>query len=720
MTIRMNNTFPIGTFQENTNEWAEIVIDLSDVGIILINENKKVSCWNQWLVDSSGIEASAAVGKSIEQIFPQLKSARLFSAIDDAINYGMPSILSQKLNPHILPLYQTLSKKTEHNLMSQMVMIKPIKTRQKCCLIQVIDVSSAIARDQMLRRQAEEYRQRELHNGAILSSIADAVITTDAKGCIEYMNSVAETMTGWNADAAKKHKLENVFTITSKHNTPSIVQCIKDDYIPNSFGENLTLKKENGTSIAIEESLAAIRNDKSEILGVVLVFRDVSKARKLADEVNWQAAHDSLTNLYNRNYFDRKLQALVKISRASNEQDALLYLDLDQFKIVNDTCGHVAGDELLKQVSYLLNSHVRNNDILARLGGDEFGIVLSNCPIGNALIIADKIRQAIKDFRFAWAGKSFGIGVSIGIVEISNNSESVEELLSAADTACYAAKDAGRNQVHLYKEKSSEAAARHGEMQWFSRIQTALEHNRFCLYAQKITSLNSSTHDNHNEILIRMLDDDNNIIPPGAFIPAAERFGLMSAIDRWVVEHLFTIIGKSICEQGQLKYHFAVNLSGQTLTDIETLTFISKQLHSHQIPKGMISFEITETAAISNLSAANTFITTLKSAGCKFSLDDFGSGLSSFAYLKNLPVDYLKIDGTFVKDMVNDAIDHAMVQSINQIGHVMNLETIAEFVENDDILAALKDIGVDYAQGFGVSKPYRLINKGGKLSFISS
>ena len=462
----MNNTLPDKEFLENINDWAENIIDLCDVGIILIDKNKEVSCWNQWLVNSSGINSSAAVGKSLNKIFPTLKSVRLFNAIDDAIDFGMPSILSQKLNPHILPLYKTLSSKSEHNLMSQMVMVKPIQTSQKYCLIQVVDVSSAMARDQLLRYQAEEYRQKELHNRAILSSIADAVITTDAEGCIEYMNTVAETMTGWKTEKAINQKLEDVFCVTSKdsHKTPNIEQCIRNESIPNSFGDGLTLKQEGSNTIAIEESLAAIRNDNGDILGVVLVFRDVSRARKLADEINWQAAHDSLTNLYNRNYFDRKLQTLVELSKASDGKDALLYLDLDQFKIVNDTCGHVAGDELLKQISQILSSHIRNNDVLARLGGDEFGILLSNCPIDMSLNIANKIRQTIKDYRFAWQEKSFGIGVSIGVVEISNNSNSVEELLSAADAACYAAKDAGRNQVHLYKPKSSEAAAMHGEM----------------------------------------------------------------------------------------------------------------------------------------------------------------------------------------------------------------------------------------------------------------
>jgi Amt family ammonium transporter len=702
----------------STLDWTSTVIDLSDIGLLLLDKKQVVKCWNQWMVQSSGISSCDAIGKTFSDIFPDVKSARLLNAIDDAIHRGMPSILSQKLNPHKLPLYKTTSSKSEHNLMSQMVMIKPIESDTASCLIQVIDVSAAMARDQMLRAQAEKYHTKELHNKAILSSIADAVITTDILGRIDYMNSIAESLTGWVTERATGLDLEDVFSVQSPDTAtflPKIVSCIINGEIPESIGKNLMLTREDGTTIAIEESLAAIRNAKEEVTGTVLVFRDVTHARKLADKINWQAEHDSLTKLFNRDVFDKSLHNLVDSTTDVNIHHALLYLDLDQFKIVNDTCGHIAGDELLIQVSKILSEHVRNNDVLARLGGDEFGIQLSNCPLDICMMIANKIRKAIKSYRFVWGERSFSIGVSIGIVSITNENISVKNLLSAADTACYAAKDAGRNQVHLYEANVSDAAARHGEMKWFSRIQKALENNDFLLYAQNIVPLDKSNTQTHLEILIRMLDEQGQLICPRAFIPAAERFGLMSAIDRWVVENVFKMINSSREYIDQNNFNFAINLSGQTLSDDETLRFITEQLKKNDISKGSISFEITETAAIANLTSANNFINSLKTEGCKFALDDFGSGLSSFAYLKNLPVDFLKIDGAFVKDMVDDPIDCAMVNSINQIGQVMNLKTIAEFVEDDFILEKLKEIGVDYVQGFGICKPYLLIDKKGNM-----
>ena len=553
---------------------------------------------------------------------------------------------------------------------------------------------------------------------AILASIGDAVITTDLQGHIDYMNPIAETMTGWPLIETKGKPLDKVFSVMThggKKDIGLVDRCLKNTGKPNTEGHELALINREGVCIAIEQSLAAIRDPNKRITGAVVVFRDVSRARKLAQQINWQATHDTLTGLYNRNYFDVKLTEMLLDARESGRQHALLYLDLDQFKVVNDTCGHVAGDELLRQVSQLLSSHIRTNDTLARLGGDEFDVQLLNCPAQVALRIANQTRQTIGNFRFCWDDKSFGIGVSIGLVEVNAQSDSVEQVLSDADTACYAAKDNGRNQVHVYRTHASEAAVRQSEMEWVTRIQSAIEQQRFRLFFQVIAPVHDQGSSSHIEILIRMIDIDGQIISPGAFIPAAERYNLMSAIDRWVIGKVFQLISDNLEALIKSDYQFAINLSGHSLSGADTLDYICDQLTRHKIPKGMICFEITETAAISNLSSANHFIRTLKQQGCLFSLDDFGSGLSSFAYLKNLPVDYLKIDGSFVKDMATDLIDQAMVQSINQIGHVMNLKTIAEFVESDEILQCLKDIGVDYAQGYAIAKPTPLTDDNGKL-----
>jgi Amt family ammonium transporter len=462
--------------------------------------------------------------------------------------------------------------------------------------------------------------------------------------------------------------------------------------------------------------VAPIRDGQKNIHGVVLVFRDVSHARSLAAQVSWQASHDTLTGLVNRGSFDDRLDELLRDAMATGRIHGMLYLDLDQFKIVNDTCGHVAGDELLRQIATRLSQYIRTGDTLARLGGDEFGVLLVDCSEAIALRIANKMRQAITDLRFAWEDKAYAIGVSIGVVSITAESERAEQVLSAADTACYAAKDGGRNQVHVYRPDAGEAAQRQGEMHWVARIHSALEEDRFCLYVQPIVPIDRrSAHTGHYEVLIRMRDEAGALVPPNKFIPAAERFGLMPRIDRWVVNRLFNLIGREHETLVLGGYCFAINLSGGSVSDEDTLAYIGEKLDEFRIPPGMISFEITETAAIANLASASYFIRTLKQAGCLFSLDDFGSGLSSFAYLKNLPVDFLKIDGAFVRDLATDPIDRAMVQAINQIGQVMGLKTIAEFVENDQVLGLLRGIGVDFAQGYGIARPMPLTDQEGRL-----
>lgn len=425
--------------------------------------------------------------------------------------------------------------------------------------------------------------------------------------------------------------------------------------------------------------------------------------------LSYQASHDALTGLPNRREFELRMERALLSAREQNLAHTLCYLDLDQFKVVNDTCGHVAGDELLRQIAALLQSRLRDRDTLARLGGDEFGVLLQNCSLEQAQPIAELLQTLVKEYRFAWQDKSFTIGVSIGLVPISAESENLSNLLRYADTACYAAKDRGRNRVHVYKAEDAELVKRQGEMQWVTRIARALEENRLRLYAQPILSLNPHTAvDHHYEILLRMLDDDGELVLPMAFIPAAERYNLMTSIDRWVIGAAFSAFHQLFPHATEGQSLCTINLSGQSLCDEKFLALIERQFVLNKVPYDAVCFEITETAAITNLTEAIHFIHTLKAKGCKFSLDDFGSGLSSFTYLKNLPVDFLKIDGAFVKDMESDPMDRAMVESINHIGHVMGLKTIAEFVESEAIHAHLKNIGVDYVQGNWLIEPQPL------------
>ncbi len=438
----------------------------------------------------------------------------------------------------------------------------------------------------------------------------------------------------------------------------------------------------------------------------MLVFRDVSHARAMAIKLSHQASHDTLTGLLNRHAFESRLQHMLDNTKRENSYHTLCCMDLDQFKIVNDTCGHAAGDELLRQLAVELRTQVRGSDILARLGGDEFGLRLEGCGKDMSLLIVGKLLQTIRDFRFHWQDQTFSIGVSIGLVSVHAECGGLAEIMRGADSACYAAKDGGRNRMYVYHPNDHEVALRRGEMQWVSRITKAIDEDRLQLYYQTIQPIIPDTQGAHYEILLRMLDEDGNIVSPASFIPAAERYGLMPAIDRWVIENTFIKLGKLYRgESKQLLHTCSINLSGTSWANEDLVGFICEMAGRYRVPARLICFEITETAAITHLSKAIAFIRELKSVGFRFSLDDFGSGVSSFGYLKQLPVDYLKIDGGFVRNMIDDKIDHAMVETINNIGHIMGIKTIAEFVESETILERLTTMGVDNAQGYAIAKP---------------
>jgi diguanylate cyclase (GGDEF)-like protein/PAS domain S-box-containing protein len=451
-------------------------------------------------------------------------------------------------------------------------------------------------------------------------------------------------------------------------------------------------------------SVSLVRDDKNSPVNAIAQIQDITERKEANDLLTYQASHDALTGLVNRREFERRAERLLKTNQKEiGGQHALCFMDLDQFKIVNDTCGHNAGDEMLRQISAILQCVIRHRDTLARLGGDEFGVLMEYCSLDDAHRVVTSLQKAVQDYIFSWESHSFIVGVSIGLVPITENVSSLTELLRQADAACYMAKDKGRNRIHVYHAEDSEIAKRHGEMQWVERLYKALDKNLFSLYAQAIVPLNDN-NEVHYELLIRMKNDQGELIPPNAFLPAAERYNLISRIDLWVIEKTFSLLQNNKHFLNQINF-CSINLSGASLSDSNILDIIITKLNEHKIDGNKICFEITETAAILNMKNATHFISTLKNLGCHFALDDFGSGLSSFAYLKILPVDYLKIDGMFVKDIVADPIDLAMVKSINEIGQVMGMQTIAEFVENDVIKGILKEIGVNYAQGYGIEKP---------------
>jgi len=455
--------------------------------------------------------------------------------------------------------------------------------------------------------------------------------------------------------------------------------------------------------IWVRATLRMIRYSKSD-LSVLVTCEDISETRLLSEQLEHQAKHDALTGLINRTEFERRLRRII--NSESEEDHALCYLDLDQFKVINDTCGHIAGDELIRQVSDLLSNIVRRRDTLARLGGDEFAVLMEHCTLTQATRVAKDLLKAVEGLRFVWEGKRFGLGVSIGVVPIDIGKGSVNDILSLADAACYAAKDAGRNRMHVSQVDDAELSRRRGEMQWVARINNALEDNKYCLAAQEIRHIGKGGghHGKHYELLVRMRGDNGEIIPPGAFLPAAERYNLSVKIDRWVVTTIFRWLTQNPQELAALEL-CSINLSGHTLGENAFLKMLLHEFGSGNIPPGKICFEITETAAVANLRDAVQFIHELKKIGCLFSLDDFGTGLSSFNYLKTLPVDFLKIDGSFVREVHKNSIDFTMVRSINDLCKVMGKKTIAEFVENAEILDILADLGVDYAQGYAIGMP---------------
>jgi diguanylate cyclase (GGDEF)-like protein/PAS domain S-box-containing protein len=541
-----------------------------------------------------------------------------------------------------------------------------------------------------------------------LQSIGDGVITTDADGNVDYINPVAQDLVGWDMRSARGKPVSELMMIVNEHTRATcenpVVRCLKEGRTI-TLPENSVLITRNGDEVPIQDSVAPIRDRIGNIIGSVMIFHDVSKESRLFRQLSYQASHDTLTGLINRREFENRLAAALDTIRSNAEEThALLYVDLDQFKVVNDTFGHTAGDALLRQLAEQIQTQIRSSDLFARLGGDEFGILLERCSQDRAIKVAEAIRGSIEGFRFEWQGSFTTVRCSIGVVLVTSENADVAGLMSSADVACYSAKDMGRNQVHFYRD--SDASMRHEEMKWVSRITSAVEEDRFELFFQPIIGIGKENGEKrgHYELLLRMRDENGNLVGPDQFIPAAERYNLMSTLDRWVIhEALSELADRS--EGGQAKYTLAINLSGTSLSEDRFLDFVIDELEKQKLPQGAICFEITETAAISNLARVVHFMQALKKLGCKFSLDDFGSGLSSFTYLKNLPVDYLKIDGQFIRNVAEDSVDESMVKAIHEVGYAMGIKTIAERVETRKVLDKLGALGVEFAQGYYIARP---------------
>jgi diguanylate cyclase (GGDEF)-like protein/PAS domain S-box-containing protein len=544
-----------------------------------------------------------------------------------------------------------------------------------------------------------------------LDSLAEAIIATDKDGRITYINPAAEQLTGSAADAAEGKLLEEIVSLVDETDrrllSDPVHQALTTGAAVNLSRRALLLSRANGSERSIELSASPIRNSARDLVGAVVMLHDVTEMRGLTRQMSYQATHDALTGLVNRREFERRLEEAIESGHRGDGQHVLCYLDLDHFKLVNDTSGHLAGDSMLREVAKLLRDAVRDSDTVGRLGGDEFGILLVGCPLEKARQISDDVTRAVGDHRFVWRDKIYNIGASIGLVEISRESGTLEELLVAADTACYVAKKQGSGRVVVYSARD-EALARHtGEIQWLQRLQSALKENRFQLYYQVIVPAHGEESGPAMEVLVRLQDESGHALPPAEFMRAAERYRLMGLVDRWVVQTTLAALGRGAITVPPLR-SVAINISGQTLADAQFLEFVVECLDSTGVTPGQVCFEIAESAVIANLDHARRFIGVLHGMGCEFALDDFGSGVGSFSNLKILPLDYLKIDGSFIRNLARDTVNQAMVTAMIKLARTLNFKVIAEQVEDHASEEAARRMGVDYLQGYAIGRPQPL------------
>jgi diguanylate cyclase (GGDEF)-like protein/PAS domain S-box-containing protein len=544
-----------------------------------------------------------------------------------------------------------------------------------------------------------------------LNSLAEAIIATDRDGRITYMNPAAEQLTGTTEDAAAGKLLEDIVSLVDETDrrllSDPVHQALTSGAAVNLSRRALMLSRGNGSERSIELSASPIRDSARELTGAVVMLHDVTEMRGLTRQMSYQATHDALTGLVNRREFERRLEEAIEGGHRGDGQHVLAYLDLDHFKLVNDTSGHLAGDSMLREVAKLLRDAVRDSDTVGRIGGDEFGILLVGCPLDKARQIADDVTRAVGDHRFVWRDKIYNIGASIGLVEISRESGTLEELLAAADTACYVAKKQGSGRVVVYSARD-EALARHtGEIQWLQRLQSALKENRFHLYHQVIVPVHEEDSGPAMEVLVRLQDESGRDLLPAEFMRAAERYRLMGLVDRWVVQTTLAALGRGAIAV-EPRHSVAINISGQTLGDAQFLEFVVECLDSTGVTPGQVCFEIAESAVIANLDHARRFVGVLHGMGCQFALDDFGSGVGSFSNLKTLPLDYLKIDGSFIRNLARDSVNQAMVTAMIKLARTLNFKVIAEQVEDSAAEEAARRMGVDYLQGYAIGRPQPL------------
>jgi len=680
-----------------TNILSEIVFDNISCGLLITNQDGVIIEVNQWFINSSQLKKEDVINQSLFDCFTFVNDKAIKRSIEQATKYGMSSFLSGILNPKLFPLYKRINRSKDY--MEQSCSVKPITYKnERYALFQIRDVTDSTNRELLLHNRSKKLSMFSL---AAMHS-PNAVVIMDVDGIVEYINPKYTEISNYDKTDCIGHSYFSLGVIDDGQ-TKSETDIFNALENYGMWSQDSCKLTKDGDKYWVNEHIYPISDSEHQVSHYVAMLVDVTQFRNIARKFSYQTSHDSLTGLINRQELEAILRTTVDDRKNLAEIHSLCFIDIDQFKIINETCGHVGGDELLRQIANLFNNQCNNNEVIARLGADEFALLLYNTNIEQAKTVCKTLIKLVDDFRFRWNENQFKLGISIGITEINQSCKSYIEAIKQADSACFAAKDAGRNRYHIYQENDEALTQRKDDTYWATKINDALEHDRLVLYAQPIVSLQKD-HEISYEILLRMIDETGKIIPPGLFLPTAERFNLSHYIDQWVIDNTLAWLNENADAIDHID-HISINLSGLSLSNELLLQHIIKVVKNSKIETTKISFEITETAAIANLTHAQLFINALNAYGCKFALDDFGSGLSSFAYLKNLKFDMLKIDGMFVKDMLDDPIDEAMVKSINDVGHIMGMETIAEFVENDEIRDRLVEIGIDHGQGYGLGKP---------------
>ena len=547
-----------------------------------------------------------------------------------------------------------------------------------------------------------------------LQSLGEAIVATNLEGQLTYLNPAAEKLLGIGRAQALGRQLEEIVGLVDQNDRKLLADPVREalggnDGNPHNLSRRaVLLGKASGEERAIELAASPIRDQAGEVTGAVVLLHDVTELRGLHRQMSYQATHDALTGLVNRREFERRLEEAADVARRGEATHMLCYLDLDRFKIVNDSSGHLAGDSMLREVAKLLREAVRDSDTVARLGGDEFGMLLVGCPLDKARQIADDVCRSVAQYRFVWHDRVFTIGVSIGLIEIGREAGSVEQMLAAADSACYVAKKEGAGRVSVYSARDEALARNSGEIEWLQKLQGAIKEERFTLYYQPIVAAYGSDNEGPSmEVLLRMLDESGQEIQPGDFVPSAERFRLMVSVDRWVVQTTLQALSRNAFQLARDR-SVAINISGQTLGDPQFLEFVVELLDSTGVAPEQVCFEISESAVINNLEHARRFVGVLHGMGCKFTVDDFGSGVGSFSSLKNLELDYLKLDGSFMRNLGRDSVNQTMVTAMIKLARTLNFKIIAEQVEDSAALEAARKMGVDYVQGFVIARPARL------------